>query len=295
MTGAARNGAGGGELLQVSTPAEVRAWRSGRQDAGERIAFVPTMGNLHRGHLSLMRLAREYAERVAVSIFVNPTQFAADEDFGAYPRTPDEDLALLREAGADLLFTPSAETVYPFGERAATRLHVPGLSEDLCGRFRPGHFDGVATVVCRLFCMVMPDVAVFGQKDYQQFLIIRRMTRDLSMPIGIVLAPTVREEDGLAFSSRNRYLTDDERQAAPELHAALEEIRERLLNGERDYATQEERALARLAVAGFEPDYVGIRDARNLAAPSAETRELVVLAAARLGRARLIDNLLVRV
>jgi pantoate--beta-alanine ligase len=295
VTAAGRNDGGPVPLREVSTPAEARAWRSERREAGERIAFVPTMGNLHRGHLSLVRLAREYAERVVVSIFVNPTQFAEDEDYGAYPRTPEDDRELLREAGVDLLFTPSAETVYPFGETAATRLHVPGLSEDLCGRFRPGHFDGVATVVCRLFCMVMPDVAVFGQKDYQQFLIIRRMTRDLSMPIGIVLAPTVREDDGLAFSSRNRYLSEAERRAAPELHGALGEIRESLLTGDRDYAALEERALARLAVAGFEPDYVGVRDARDLRAPSAQTRELVVLAAARLGRARLIDNLLVRV
>lgn len=287
--------AGPSALPEVSTPAEVRAWTGERRRAAERIAFVPTMGNLHEGHMSLVRLAREYAERVVVSIFVNPTQFGAGEDYGAYPRTPEEDRALLREVGVDLLYTPSPETVYPFGEAAATRLHVPGLSEDLCGRFRPGHFDGVATVVCRLFCMVGPDVAVFGQKDYQQFLIIRRMTRDLSMPIGIVLAPTVREADGLACSSRNRYLTDEERRHAPELHAALQEIHESLLAGERGYAEMEERALARLVRAGFEPDYVGIRRARDLQAPAADTRELVVLAAARLGRARLIDNLLVQV
>lgn len=282
-------------LREVSTPAEVRDWTAQRRRAGERIAFVPTMGNLHQGHASLVRLAREYAERVVVSIFVNPTQFGAGEDFGAYPRTPENDRTLLENAAADLVFTPSAQTVYPFGEQAATRLHVPGLSEDLCGRFRPGHFDGVASVVCRLFCMVGPEVAVFGQKDYQQFLIIRRMTRDLSMPIGIVLGPTVREPDGLACSSRNRYLTEEERALAPQLHAALQDIHESLLSGDRDFAALEERALARLAVAGFEPDYVGVRQAKNLAPASAETRELVVLAAARLGQARLIDNLLVQV
>jgi pantoate--beta-alanine ligase len=253
------------------------------------------MGNLHEGHLSLVRLAREYAERVVVSIFVNPTQFGEGEDFGAYPRTPDDDRRLLASVGTDLVFTPTAETVYPYGEAAATRLHVPGLSEDLCGRFRPGHFDGVATVVCRLFCMVGPEVAVFGQKDYQQFLIIRRMTRDLSMPIGIVLGPTVREADGLAFSSRNRYLTESERAEAPLLHAVLEEVREALISGERDFAALEGYALARLEKGGFAPDYVGIRQARDLAVPTAASHELVVLAAARLGRARLIDNVLVQV
>ncbi len=285
----------GGTLHEVSTPAEVRAWTEQRRQAGERIAFVPTMGNLHEGHLSLVRLAREYAERVVASIFVNPTQFGAGEDYGDYPRTPEEDRRLLASAGTDLLFTPSAETVYPFGEDAATRLHVPGLSEDLCGRFRPGHFDGVATVVCRLFCMVGPEVAVFGQKDYQQFLIIRRMTRDLSMPIGIVLGPTVREPDGLACSSRNRYLTESERTIAPLLHEVLEEVREALLSGERDFASLEGHALARLETNGFAPDYVGIRRAKDLALPSAGSHELVVLAAARLGRARLLDNVLVQV
>ena len=210
-------------LIEVSTPAELRAWTATRRAEGERIAFVPTMGNLHDGHLSLIRLAREYAERVVVSIFVNPTQFGEGEDFGSYPRTLDEDRAALAGAQADLLFTPTAETVYPFGREAATRLHVPGLSDDLCGRFRPGHFDGVATVVCRLFCMVMPDTAVFGQKDYQQYLIISRMTRDLSMPIGIVIAPTVREPDGLAMSSRNQYLDAAERR---ELERGMDALRE---------------------------------------------------------------------
>jgi len=284
-----------GAPREVSTPAEVRAWTAARREAGERIAFVPTMGNLHEGHLSLVRLAREYAERVVVSIFVNPTQFGAGEDYADYPRTLDDDRRLLADVGTDLLFTPSSETVYPFGEAAATRLHVPGLSDDLCGRFRPGHFDGVATVVCRLFCMVGPEVAVFGQKDYQQFLIIRRMTRDLSMPIGIVLGPTVRESDGLACSSRNRYLNEAERGTAALLHTVLEDVREALLSGERDFAALEGHALARLEKGGFVPDYVGIRRARDLAVPAPESQELVVLAAARLGRTRLIDNLLVRV
>jgi len=284
-----------GAPYEVSTPAEVRSWTTGRHEAGERIAFVPTMGNLHEGHLSLVRLAREYAERVVVSIFVNPTQFGAGEDYGNYPRTIGEDRRLLAGADTDLLFTPSAETVYPYGEAAATRLHVPGLSEDLCGRFRPGHFDGVASVVCRLFSMVGPEVAVFGQKDYQQFLIIRRMTRDLSMPIGIVLGPTVREADGLACSSRNRYLTEAQRRTAPLLHTVLEEVREALVSGERDFASLEGHALTRLQKGGFAPDYVGIRRAKDLGLPSGESHELVVLAAARLGRARLIDNVLVRV
>lgn len=284
-----------GAPREVSTPAEVRAWTAGRREAGERIAFVPTMGNLHEGHLSLVRLAREYAERVVVSIFVNPTQFGAGEDYDNYPRTIVDDRRLLASVDTDLLFTPSAETVYPYGETAATRLHVPGLSDDLCGRFRPGHFDGVASVVCRLFSMVGPEVAVFGQKDYQQFLIIRRMTRDLSMPIGIVLGSTVREADGLACSSRNRYLTEAERRTAPLLHTVLEEVREALVSGERDFASLEGHALARLEKGGFAPDYVGIRSAKDLALPADGSHELVVLAAARLGRARLIDNVLVRV
>lgn len=294
IPGISGRGAGSG-LLEVSTPAEVRAWTADRRAAGERIAFVPTMGNLHGGHLSLVRLAKEYAERVAVSVFVNPTQFGEGEDYGRYPRTLNEDRGLLEEASADLLFTPTPETVYPFGQDAATRLHVPGLSEDLCGRFRPGHFDGVATVVCRLFCMVMPEVAVFGQKDYQQYLIISRMTRDLSMPIGIVLAPTVREADGLACSSRNQYLSEEERRIAPRLHDSLLEIREALLSGDRAYGRLEAAAMDRLSAAGFAPDYVGVRAARDLSRPAPDTHELVVLAAARLGRARLIDNVIVQI
>jgi pantoate--beta-alanine ligase len=261
--------------------------------AGERVAVVPTMGNLHRGHLALVARARAEAERVVVTVFVNPTQFGPGEDFAAYPRTPAADAGVLAAAGCDLLFLPPVAEVYPAGEAGATRVEVPGLSTILCGAFRPGHFAGVTSVVTRLFNMVGPDVAVFGDKDYQQLTIIRRMVRDLHLPVRIVGLPTVREPDGLALSSRNQYLTPAERAVAPRLAAVLGEVATGLGAGRRDFGALEADAQAALVAAGFRPDYVAIRGATDLGDPAAADADLVVLAAAWLGRARLIDNRLV--
>jgi pantoate--beta-alanine ligase len=258
--------------------AEVAAWRR----RGERIVFVPTMGNLHAGHVSLLEVARRHGERFIASIFVNPMQFGPNEDFAHYPRTPTEDERMLAAAGCDLMFMPEVNEIYPNGPALATRVEVPGLSGILCGAFRPGHFEGVSTVVAKLFNIVAPDVAVFGEKDWQQLTVIRRLVADLCMPIEIVGAPTVREADGLAMSSRNQYLTDAERAIAPVIHRTLSWAVGRLAAGERDFA---------LIEAGLKPDYFAVRDSATLEAPAEGTREFAVLTAARLGKARLIDNL----
>ena len=267
--------------------ARVRAWR--RQ--GERIAFVPTMGNLHAGHLSLLTAARARGDRVVASIFVNPLQFGPGEDFGRYPRTLETDQRMLSDAGCDLLFAPSVEQLYPDGGSQRTLVSVRGLSEILCGEFRPGHFDGVATVVAKLLGVVAPDIAIFGEKDYQQFMVIRLMVRDLAIPVEVIGAPTVRAPDGLALSSRNGYLNTDERARAPAVYRALQVAAARLAAGERDYRDIQREGLQALEQAGMKPEYFTIRAAADLAEPDSTTRELVVLAAARLGSARLIDNL----
>lgn len=270
--------------------AQVRAWR----EAGERVALVPTMGALHAGHISLIALARTHADRVVASVFVNPTQFGPNEDFDAYPRDEPGDAARLAKAGCDLMFAPSVAEVYPAG--AATTVHVSGVSEPLDGAARPGHFDGVATVVSKLFNMVAPDVAIFGEKDYQQLQVVRRFTADLNLPVEIVGAPTLRAEDGLALSSRNAYLSHTERGVAPALQQALRHAAERLRAGDRVDAVEAE-ALAALKAAGFGPiDYVEARGAADLArlGPGPlEGAPARLLAAARLGRTRLIDNLAV--
>jgi pantoate--beta-alanine ligase len=270
---------------------QLEEWRH----ADEHVAIVPTMGNLHAGHVSLVDVARENAERVVVTVFVNPTQFGEGEDFASYPRTLEKDARKLKKTGADLLFAPDADTVYPFGLEKATRITVPGLTEHLCGSFRPGHFDGVTTVVARLFALVQPDVAVFGQKDYQQQLVIRRMVEDLNLPVRIVTAPTVREDDGLAMSSRNAYLNAQERAVAPRLYEFLKAIETGLQSGATEFEELEKLAVRRLKGVGFIPEYVAIRQAADLSLPQENCREFVVLAAANLGDARLIDNLLVTV
>lgn len=262
---------------------------------GDHIALVPTMGNLHAGHVSLVELAREHAERVIVSVYVNPTQFGEEEDFAEYPRTIERDTMRLKKIGADILFMPADEIVYPFGHDCATLVSVPGLTENFCGASRPGHFDGVTTVVARLFGLVRPDVAVFGQKDYQQQLVIRYMTEDLGLPIRIITGPTVREQDGLAMSSRNQYLTDEERETAPLLHEVLFDIGSELQDGNREFALLENQGVGQLEGAGFKVDYLAIRRAENLEIPDRDCDELVVLAAAQLGAARLIDNVVVTV
>ncbi len=270
---------------------QLNEWRHHR----EHVALVATLGNLHAGHLRLVELAREHAERVIVSVYVNPTQFGEGEDYEDYPRTLDRDTLRLKQVGADVLFVPADDVVYPYGHKCATVVSVPGLTENFCGASRPGHFDGVTTVVARLFALVQPDVAVFGQKDYQQQLVIRYMTEDLSLPIRIITAETVREEDGLAMSSRNQYLTDEERAIAPMLHEILDEVGAALQNGKRDYTELEKTAIARLEKAGFGIDYVAIRRAQNLASPDRDCDELVVIAAVDLGAARLIDNVVVTI
>ncbi|HHJ12988.1 MAG TPA: pantoate--beta-alanine ligase [Gammaproteobacteria bacterium] len=267
--------------------AQVRAWRQ----AGEGIAFVPTMGNLHEGHLSLVRAARERAPRVVVSIYVNPTQFGPGEDLDAYPRTLEADRQRLEAEAVDLLFAPDTAVMYPRGTDVSTRVEVPVVSQGLCGDFRPGHFTGVATVVARLFNLVQPDLALFGEKDYQQLVVIRRLVEDLGWPIEIVGLPTVREADGLAMSSRNRYLDAEARARAPELYRSLKALVEAVRAGRRDYRALEREAIERLAGAGLVPEYVEIRLADSLQPAPEGATGCRVLAAARLGGARLIDNL----
>lgn len=267
--------------------ARIAAWRRD----GARIAFVPTMGNLHDGHYSLVALARARAERVVASVFVNPTQFGPREDFAAYPRTLAQDQAGLAQHGCDLLFAPAPEEIYPFGAAATVRVEVPGLSDILDGAARPGHFVGVATVVTKLFNLVQPDCAVFGQKDYQQLLVVRRLTQDLRLPIEIVAAPTQREANGLAMSSRNQYLSAAERERAGLIHATLVAMRAALHAG-RQHAAIEQDAMQALQSAGFLPDYCVLRRAADLSAPEpGQSGGLIALIAAKLGRARLIDNL----
>lgn len=279
----------------VTDKDELREQLNDWRQSGEHIALVPTMGNLHDGHMELVELARQNSERVVVSVFVNPTQFGPGEDFDSYPRTLELDKRRLKRASADLLFAPEVEVMYPFGTDTAASVSLPVLTDEFCGESRPGHFDGVTSVVTRLFSLVQPDVAVFGQKDYQQLLVIRRLVEDMSLPIEIVSAPTARENDGLAMSSRNQYLTEEERELAPLLYAQLLEVSDTLESGADNYAEIEQAASAALESQGFEAEYLSVRRAENLAPPDRQTDELIVLAAARLGKTRLIDNILVQV
>lgn len=257
---------------------------------GERIGFVPTMGNLHEGHISLLDVARRHADRVVVSVFVNPLQFGPKEDFEAYPRTEDADRDMLVAAGADALFLPTTEEMYPDGLDSITYVEVPELSDKLCGAVRPGHFRGVTTIVSKLFNLVQPDGAVFGEKDWQQFVILSRMARDLCFPIEIYGAPTKREADGLAMSSRNRYLAPAERVIAPALYQTLRQTLTGLSSGCRDFEALMRSGHDALESAGFRPDYFEIREAHGLGPPGPDG-SWVVMAAAWLGKARLIDNL----
>lgn len=266
---------------------QVQRWRK----ADDSIALVPTMGNLHPGHLKLVEVAMEMADRVVVSIFVNPMQFGESEDFAAYPRTMEEDTESLTALGTDLLFAPAVSDVYPASSGSQTRVEVPEISDIFCGTSRPGHFVGVATVVCKLFNMVQPDSAVFGEKDFQQLMVIRRMTEDLSFPIRIHGVPTVREEDGLARSSRNGYLTTEERACAPVIYRLLQQAADKIRAGDTNYERIETQAQESLKAEGFRPDYFRVVRARDLAEPSRNDKELVILAAAYLGKARLIDNI----
>ncbi|GAA3893445.1 pantoate--beta-alanine ligase [Halomonas cibimaris] len=256
---------------------------------GQTVALVPTMGNLHAGHLALVQHARARADVVVASLFINPLQFGPGEDLDAYPRTFAADQAALESAGCDLLFAPGAADLYPSGLETATRVHVPGVSEGLCGGSRPGHFDGVATVVSMLFHLVAPNLACFGEKDYQQLAVIRKMVADLHLPVDIEGVPIVRADDGLALSSRNGYLSAEERAQAPALYRTLCAMGERLSAGDDGDAVLLDGHRA-LQAAGFMPDYIALRD-RQLNPVVADTREAVLLAAAQLGPARLIDNL----
>lgn len=276
---------------RVETVADLRTRIDGWRRAGEMIALVPTMGNLHAGHYALVEQARGLCDRVVASIFVNPTQFGPGEDFERYPRTPQEDAEGLRRHGCDLAFLPGVQAVYPFGSAHAHRLDVPALADVLCGAHRPGHFDGVVTVVSRLFNLVRPDVAVFGEKDFQQLRILERMTEDLGYAIRIERGPTVREADGLAMSSRNRYLDADQRQRAPGLRRCLLSALEGWRAG-RSAAALERDAVDHLAGSGFQVDYVEIRLESDLRRPQPDDRDgLRIFVAARLGATRLIDNL----
>jgi pantoate--beta-alanine ligase len=275
----------------VTTIAAVRERVSAWRKEGKRVAFVPTMGNLHPGHISLIELARKKGDRFVASIFVNPMQFGPNEDFAHYPRTPSQDAQMLQGAGCDLMFMPEVGEIYPNGADQATRIEVPGISNILCGEFRPGHFEGVATIVAKLFHIVDPDVAIFGEKDFQQLTVIRRMVADLCLRVQIVGAPTVREADGLAMSSRNQYLDETQRRLAPTIYRQLNQAVEALRSGVRDYGRIEAAGRAALDGAGFRTDYFSVRDARTLAQAQPDTKHFVVLTASRLGKARLIDNL----
>lgn len=270
--------------------AELRAQLKTLRQQGKRIAFVPTMGNLHDGHLTLVRRAQSVADVVVVSIFVNPMQFEKADDLANYPRTLDEDLAKLSAQGVNFVFTPTPEIMYPQGLDKQTFVEVPGLSYILEGESRPGHFRGVATIVTKLFNIVQPDVACFGQKDFQQLALIRQMVEDLCLDIEIIGVPTVRENDGLAMSSRNNRLTTEERQIAPQLAKVMNGIAEQLANGERDYEQLVSTANQQLEQAGMRADEIFIRDERNLLAIDDNSASAVILMAAFLGAVRLIDN-----
>jgi pantoate--beta-alanine ligase len=275
----------------VKTVRELRAVVARARSEGKRIALVPTMGNLHSGHIALVTKAVQRADFVIASIFVNPLQFGPNEDLASYPRTLAADQEQLLQAGCHLLFTPTVEEMYPHGMADQTIVRVPVVSEGLCGGSRPGHFDGVSTVVSKLFNMVQPDIAIFGQKDFQQLAVVNALVRDLNMPIQIIGEPTVRAADGLALSSRNGYLTEDQRTAAPALYRVIKRIGTALQNGEQDHQQLISDGVKDLEAAGFRPDYLEIRHAVSLRPATPNDRDLVVLGAAFMGKTRLIDNL----
>ncbi len=265
------------------------ALRAARK-AGKSIAFVPTMGNLHDGHITLIKAAKRHADIVVASIFVNPTQFGANEDFDTYPRTLAADSALLADAQCDVLFAPDAREMYPDGRTQLTTVCVSGITDILCGASRPGHFTGVATVVSKLFNIVQPDIALFGEKDFQQLAVIRCLARELCFSTEVIGVPTVRADDGLALSSRNGFLTASERQRAPILHQTLSNLHQAIINGQRNYDLLAQAAMGHLSKCGFVPDYLDIRR-QDLAVAGPDDKALVILVAAKLGSTRLIDNL----
>ena len=278
----------------ISDILDLREIRRTWQSSAKVIAFVPTMGNLHEGHLNLVREAKKQADIVVVSIFVNPMQFGPDEDLDAYPRTLQSDSRLLEELGVDVLFMPKATDIYARGLEQQTFVEVPGLSYMICGASRPGHFRGVATIVCKLFNMVQPNLAFFGEKDFQQLQVIKAMVTDLSMNLKVFGMATTRDDDGLAMSSRNQYLKDKERKLAPSLYEKMQQLASEIQLGRRDFSKITQEYKLQLAELGFNPDYLEIRNVENLLQPGHEDQHLVLLAAAFLGKTRLIDNLQIR-
>ena len=280
-------------MKTITTIESLREIRREWQLAGKKIGFVPTTGNLHAGHLTLVQAAKEQADIVVVSIFVNPLQFGADEDLDAYPRTLAQDTHALQEMGVDVLFTPTASDIYPRGLEQQTFVEVPGISYMICGASRPGHFRGVATIVSKLFNMVQPNIAYFGEKDYQQVQVIKAMVTDLSMNLDIVAIATKREKDGLAMSSRNGYLTPEQRIIAPLVYQTITRIKADIESGRRDFQRLVQQQVEHLSQAGFKPDYIEIRDAYNLQPAAFEATRLVILIAAFIGKTRLIDNVVI--
>lgn len=268
----------------------VRAALKQARKSGKSVALVATMGNLHSGHISLIAEAKLRADYVVASIFVNPTQFGANEDFGTYPRTLENDASLLAEAGCNLLFAPAPEEMYPDGRQQATSVQVAEITDHLCGASRPGHFTGVATVVTKLLNIIQPDMALFGEKDYQQLAVIKRLVAELCIPTSIIGMPTQRADNGLALSSRNGYLSDAERKQATLIYQTLTQLKTAITSGQRDYLALSSAAKAHLKKCGFTPDYVEVC-AQDLSPPTRDETELVILIAARLGTTRLIDNL----
>ncbi len=269
---------------------QVKVWKSEH----EKIVFVPTMGNLHAGHLALIKHAHTFGDKIVCSIFVNALQFERDEDLQTYPRTPEQDIEALESEDVDLVFMPEHDEVYAEKHKPKNVIPKHPINQELCGEYRPGFFDGIVEVVARLFDMVTPDVAVFGEKDYQQLVIIKLLVEDLSLPIKIESVATQREEDGLAYSSRNAYLNPQERTKARHLHAALMHVKTQIESGFKNFEALEQQAMGQLSLAGFQPDYVAIRDAVDLGNPAYATDSIVILGAAWLGKARLIDNLLLQ-
>lgn len=276
----------------IKTISELRKLVKSYKNNNEVVAFVPTMGNLHAGHLDLVNRALSKADKAIVSIFVNPTQFEKADDLEAYPRTMDEDLAQLESLGVAIVFSPESSEMYPHGG-LVTEVDIPKISQLHEGASRPGHFRGVATVVCKLFNIVAPDIAIFGQKDFQQLSLIRQMVSDLDMPIEIIGAPTIREADGLAMSSRNSRLSAEQRDLAPNLYRVLSQLEKQVVEGS-DYVQAQNQAIQELSGLGFKPDYVRVCNANTLQQASERDQDLVILAAAHLGDVRLIDNLQVK-
>jgi len=280
-------------MLVIHTISELQKELTQRRQANQSIALVPTMGNLHPGHLQLVSTAQQHAETVIVTIFVNPTQFSAHEDLDSYPRTFQDDCQKLESLNTDILFAPNIDEIYPLGGENTSHVHVPNITEVLCGASRPGHFDGVTTIVCKLFNICQADVAVFGEKDFQQLAVIRRMVDDLNIPIRIIGEPIVREADGLAMSSRNGYLSEEERIVAPRLHQILQNIKQLILTGNTDFKSIESQAKKDLIEADFKPDYLHIYQRNELKPATQHNKELIIVAAAFLGSTRLIDNVYV--